>query len=125
LVDFLGPYLSTAGFVMRGWAQHNEDALISYIKAYVQGLRWVLNPANKVAVIDLLQTQLKLERDVAMGAVEMATSSAGGFKVDAHIDIEGFANVLAIRAAFEKKSTPQQVQRYIDTRYHALALHQL
>jgi ABC-type nitrate/sulfonate/bicarbonate transport system substrate-binding protein len=125
LVDFLGPYLSTAGFVMRGWAQHNEDALISYIKAYVQGLRWVLNPANKVAVIDLLQTQLKIERDVAMGAVEMATSSAGGFKVDAHIDIEGFANVLAIRAAFEKKSTPQQVQRYIDTRYHALALHQL
>jgi hypothetical protein len=125
LVDILGPYLSTAGFVMRGWAQQNEETLIAYIKAYVKGLRWVLDVANKAAVTDLLQMQLKLERDVAIGSVEMATSAMGGFMVDAHIDIDGFANVLAIRAAFEKKAIPQKVQRYIDTRYHALALQQL
>ncbi len=125
LVDILGPYLSTAGFVMRGWAQQNEETLIAYIKAYVKGLRWVLDVANKAAVTDLLQMQLKLERDVAIGSVEMATSAIGGFMVDAQIDIDGFANVLAIRAAFEKKAIPQKVQRYIDTRYHALALQQL
>jgi ABC-type nitrate/sulfonate/bicarbonate transport system substrate-binding protein len=125
LVDILGPYLSTAGFVMRGWAQQNEETLIAYIKAYVKGLRWVLDVANKAAVTELLQMQLKLERDVAIGSVEMATSAMGGFMVDAHIDIDGFANVLAIRAAFEKKAIPQKVQRYIDTRYHALALQQL
>jgi len=125
LVDILGPYLSTAGFVMRGWAQQNEETLIAYIKAYVKGLRWVLDVANKAAVTELLQLQLKLERDVAIGSVEMATSAMGGFMVDAHIDIDGFANVLAIRAAFEKKAIPQKVQRYIDTRYHALALQQL
>ena len=55
----------------------------------------------------------------------MATSAIGGFMVDAQIDIDGFANVLAIRAAFEKKAIPQKVHRYIDTRYHALALQQL
>ena len=125
LVDILGPYLSTAGFVMRGWAQQNEETLIAYIKAYVKGLRWVLEVANKAAVTDLLQMQLKLERDVAIGSVEMATSAIGGFMVDAQIDIDGFANVLAIRAAFEKKAIPQKVHRYIDTRYHALALQQL
>ena len=125
LVDILGPYLSTAGFVMRGWAQQNEETLIAYIKAYVKGLRWVLDVANKAAVTDLLQMQLKLERDVAIGSVEMATSAIGGFMVDAQIDIDGFANVLAIRAAFEKKVIPQKVHRYIDTRYHALALQQL
>ena len=125
LVDILGPYLSTAGFVMRGWAQQNEETLIAYIKAYVKGLRWVLDVANKAAVTDLLQMQLKLERDVAIGSVEMATSAIGGFMVDAQIDIDGFANVLAIRAAFEKKAIPQKVHRYIDTRYHALALQQL
>ena len=125
LVDILGPYLSTAGFVMRGWAQQNEETLIAYIKAYVKGLRWVLDVANKAAVTDLLQMQLKLERDVAIGSVEMATSAIGGFMVDAQIDIDGFANVLAIRAAFEKKAIPQKVHRYIDTHYHALALQQL
>jgi ABC-type nitrate/sulfonate/bicarbonate transport system substrate-binding protein len=125
LVDILGPYLSTAGFVMRGWAQQNEETLIAYIKAYVKGLRWVLDVANKAAVTDLLQLQLKLERDVAIGSVEMATSAIGGFMVDAQIDIDGFSNVLAIRAAFEKKAIPQKVQRYIDTRYHVLALQQL
>ncbi len=125
LVDILGPYLSTAGFVMRGWAQQNEETLIAYIKAYVKGLRWVLDVANKAAVTHLLQMQLKLERDVAIGSVEMATSAIGGFMVDAQIDIDGFANVLAIRAAFEKKAIPQKVHRYIDTRYHALALQQL
>ncbi len=125
LVDILGPYLSTAGFVMRVWAQQNEAALVAYIKAYVRGLRWVLKPANHTAVVDLLQTQLKLERDVATSAVEMATSPRGGLMVDANIDLEGFANVLSIRAAFEKKAIPQRVQRYIDTRYHALAMQQI
>jgi ABC-type nitrate/sulfonate/bicarbonate transport system substrate-binding protein len=125
LVDILGPYLSTAGFVMRVWAQQNEAALVAYIKAYVRGLRWVLKAANHTAVVDLLQTQLKLERDVATSAVEMATSPRGGLMVDANIDLEGFANVLSIRAAFEKKAIPQRVQRYIDTRYHALAMQQI
>ena len=125
LVDILGPYLSTAGFVMRGWAQQHEVELIAYISAYVKGLRWVLDPVNKTAVIDLLKSQLKLEHDVAAASVEMATLPQGGLTVDAHIDMEGFANVLSIRAAFEKKDIPQKVQKYIDTRYHERAMKQL
>lgn len=125
LVDILGPYLSTAGFVMRPWALDNELNLISYIKAYVRGLRWVLSPSNKLSAVELLMKQLSLGSEIAKSSVEMATSPKSGFMVDAYIDMDGFENVLAIRASFDGQATVQNVDKYIDIRYHSQAIKEL
>ena len=45
----IGPYQATGGFVMRAWAKQNEDTLVKYLQAYVEGVRWSLDPANKDA----------------------------------------------------------------------------
>ena len=50
-VKAMGPYQATAGFVMRAWAKDNEDTLVKYLQAYVEGVRWSLDPANKEQAI--------------------------------------------------------------------------
>jgi ABC-type nitrate/sulfonate/bicarbonate transport system substrate-binding protein len=125
LVDFLGPYLSTAGFVMRNWAVNNEFQLISYIKAYIKGLRWVLDSDNRSDVINLLMSQLNLDFEISKSSVEIATSPKTGMMSDAFIDLEGFKNVLSIRASYENNLSPPQVDRYIDLKYHGKAIQEL
>ena len=46
-VKTIGPYQATGGFVMRAWAKANEDTLVKYLQAYVEGVRWSLDPKNK------------------------------------------------------------------------------
>ncbi len=121
--DEIGPYLSTAGFVMRPWAQQNQAALTSYIRAYLRGLRWALAPANQAAAIALLTERLRLPPDVAAEAFAIA-SAEGGLAHDAAIDIDGLSNVLALRADVEGQWGGQapSAEKYIDTRFYTAAL---
>jgi ABC-type nitrate/sulfonate/bicarbonate transport system substrate-binding protein len=44
--DVIGPYQSTGAWVLRSWGQANADTLVKYIQAYVEGMRWTLDPAQ-------------------------------------------------------------------------------
>jgi ABC-type nitrate/sulfonate/bicarbonate transport system substrate-binding protein len=61
----VGSYQSDGAFVMRAWANANSDTLVRYIRAYVEGRRWALDPANKAEAIQLLADRLRLAPDVA------------------------------------------------------------
>ena len=61
-VKTIGPYQATGGFVMRAWAKANEDTLVKYLQAYVEGVRWSLDPTNKAEAVGLLVERLKLPR---------------------------------------------------------------
>src|SRR5262249_60062335 len=63
-VKAVGNYQATGGFVMRAWAQQNGDTLVRYIRAYVDGLRWALDPANKDEAVKLLAEGLQLPPDI-------------------------------------------------------------
>ncbi len=121
--DEIGPYLSTAGFVMRPWAARNQATLTAYIRAYIRGLRWALAPENRAAAIALLATRLRLADDVAAEAFAIA-SAPGGLAPDAAIDMAGLSNVLALRAEVEGqwggKAPP--AENYIDNSFYAAAL---
>ena len=45
-VSVVGPYQSDAGWVLRSWGKANEDALVRYIAANIEGIRWALNPGQ-------------------------------------------------------------------------------
>ncbi len=123
-VGLIGPYLSTAGFVMRSWRLANADLLIRYIQAYVAGLRWATDAANRKEAIGLLTRHLHIEPDVAASAYTIATAPGMGFAKDAVVDLAGLENVLKIRAETEgqwggKAPDPRQ---YLDLSFHARAL---
>jgi ABC-type nitrate/sulfonate/bicarbonate transport system substrate-binding protein len=121
-VKAVGPYQATAGFVMRPWAKQNEDTLVKYLQAYVEGVRWSLDPANKDQAVRLLMERLKLAEDVATQAYTVATGPEG-FAKDGALDVEGFRNVLKLRATHLGTwgGTPPGPERYLDLSYYQKA----
>jgi ABC-type nitrate/sulfonate/bicarbonate transport system substrate-binding protein len=120
----IGAYQADGAFVMREWAQANRDTLVRYIKAYVEGRRWLLDPANKAEAIQLLGDRLKLPPPVAEQSYTVATAGADGIAKDAQFDLEGFRNVLKLRAEIEGQwgGNPPPAERYIDLSYHNQAI---
>ena len=123
VIDVIGPYQSDAGFVLRSWAKSNEDVLVRYIQANVEGIRWALNPANRAALTDVLVKRLKMTPEVVTRSLQFADAQKA-YATDARIDMEGFRNVLKLRA--EMLGTwggkPPAPDKYLDLSYYERAL---
>ena len=72
---------------------------MKYLQAYIEGMRWMLDPANKAEAVALLVDRLKLPEDVASAGLSMRRSK--GFQKDGALDMDGVRNVLKLRAQFE------------------------
>jgi ABC-type nitrate/sulfonate/bicarbonate transport system substrate-binding protein len=122
-VKAIGPYQATGGFVMRTWAKANEDTLVKYLQAYVEAVRWTLDPANKSEAIGFLAEQLKLPQDIAAQSYAVAVDAAEGFARDGKLDLEGFRNVLKLRATHLGMwgGNPPAPEKYIDLSYYQKA----
>ena len=94
-------YQATAGFSLRAWAKANPDTLVKYLQAYIEGLRWALDPKNKDAATALLAERLKLTPEIAAECYALVTDPANGLAKDGKFDMDGFKNVLKLRAKFE------------------------
>ena len=113
----LGAYQGSAAFVLRSWAAANTDAVVKYTQAYIEGMRWILNPANKAETVALLVERLKLPQDVASQAFD---ATLKGFQQDGALDMNGVRNVLKLRAQFES-GAPADPAKYIDLSYYEKA----
>jgi len=113
----LGAYQGSSAFVLRTWATANSDAVVKYIQAYIEGLRWMLDPKNKSEAVALLSERLKLPEEVAAQAYD---ATLKGFHKDGALDMEGVRNVLKLRAQFEG-GTPADPAKYIDLSYYEKA----
>jgi ABC-type nitrate/sulfonate/bicarbonate transport system substrate-binding protein len=125
--DLLGPYQATGAFVMRHWADSYSDALERYLAAYIEGQRYVLNPANRSEMIELLTSRFKLATGVAEGTYDAVLKPGSGLAPDAGFSDEGFASVLAIRAEMEGMwaGLPPAHAKYVDLSYHRRALNRI
>jgi len=121
--SIFGPVLRYGVFTRRQWAKENSNLLVRYLAAHIEAQRWIMDPANKNKVIDIVAQQGKLSRDLAGGIYEMDTGPNGLAK-DAAIDVARFSNVLKFRAEVEgswggKAPAPD---RYYDVSYYEKAL---
>jgi ABC-type nitrate/sulfonate/bicarbonate transport system substrate-binding protein len=119
--NLLGAYQATGGAVLRSWAKANSDVLVKYLQAYIEGLRWSLDRKNKDEAIKLLTDNLKLPPEVAAATYAVAADPADGLAKDAKFDLEGFKNVLKLRADWTG-AAPGAPERYLDLSYHQKAL---
>jgi len=120
LVDLLGPYQAAGAFVMRGWARDNGAALERYLAAYVEAVRWIRDRNNRIEAVDLLIEKLKLDRKIAERTYDLLVVPTTGFTPDAKFDVEGFKNMLALRAEIERKPETEAAapERYVDLHYY-------
>jgi ABC-type nitrate/sulfonate/bicarbonate transport system substrate-binding protein len=127
LVDMLGPYQAGGVFAMRSWARANGPLLERYLAAYIESLRWVMDRRNRAENVALLVARLGLERDVAERSYDLLVDPAIGFTPDAKLDLEGFRNMLALRAEMQgaKGGAPGAPERYLDLSYYEAAMKRL
>jgi ABC-type nitrate/sulfonate/bicarbonate transport system substrate-binding protein len=124
-VDMLGPYQANGAFVQRAWANANAPLLERFIAAYVESLRWSLQPGNRDESVALLMEKLKLSRDIAERTWRLLADPARGFTPDARFDRKGFDNMLALRAEMEGGRAPAAPEKYFDLSYYERALARL
>lgn len=126
-VQFIGLYQDTGAFVLRKWAEANAAVLERYIQGYVEALRWALAPGSRREAVGLLSERLNLELDIAALAYEYAQDQAVGFTPDARFDVEGFKNVLGLRAEIEGQwgGNAPAPEKYYDLAYYQKALESL
>jgi ABC-type nitrate/sulfonate/bicarbonate transport system substrate-binding protein len=125
--DLIGPYQANGTFVLRRWGQANRDTLERYIAGLIEGTRWATSPANKDAAVKILAERLKVSTDTAARTWELMTDPKFGVAKDARFDMQGFRNVLALRAEIEgswggKAPAPD---RYLDLSYYDGAMKRL
>jgi ABC-type nitrate/sulfonate/bicarbonate transport system substrate-binding protein len=121
VVSMMGPYQGPAGYTLRSWANANSDTLVKYLQAYIDGVRWSLDPANKAAATEILTRRLELAPDIAAAVYDVVTDKQEGFAKDGRFDLEGFKNVLQLRAEYEG-GTPAAPEKYLDLSYYQQAL---
>jgi ABC-type nitrate/sulfonate/bicarbonate transport system substrate-binding protein len=122
--DLIGPYQANGSFVLRKWGQANRDLLERYIAGLIEGTRWATSPANKDAAVRILAERLKVSTDTAAQTWQLMTDPKFGIAKDARFDMEGFRNVLALRAEIEGDwgGKPPAAERYYDLSYYERAL---
>jgi ABC-type nitrate/sulfonate/bicarbonate transport system substrate-binding protein len=126
-VDLLGPYQAGGAFVMRSWAKSNGATLERYIAGYIEAVRWTLDPGNKTAGARMLVERFKVDPKASERTMELLADPKFGLAADARFNLQGFRNVLALRAEIEGDwgGKPPAPEKYIDLRYYENALKRL
>ncbi len=122
--DTIGPYQAAGYFAQRKWARDNRENLENYLAAIIEAQRWLMDPVNKQQVIDLWVKEFRLPPAIAAATYESSVLQPGGFAKDAALDMDGFTNVLKLRAEVENQweGHPPPVEKYYDATYYQAAL---
>jgi ABC-type nitrate/sulfonate/bicarbonate transport system substrate-binding protein len=122
--DLAGPYQATGAFVMRSWASQNASVLERYIAAYIEGSRYAMDPAHRAEMVKLLEERFKLPPAVAVQSYEALMTPGFGLAVDARLNVEGFRNVLSMRAEMEGQwgGRAPDPAKYMDPSYYDRAM---
>ena len=120
----IGPYQAAGFFTQRAWAKDHRELLISFLAACIEAQRWLLDPANKQQVIEMLTTEFHLAPQIAAEDYQLTISQPGGFADDARFDLRGFENVLKLRAEIEGQwgGHPPGPDKYYDPSYYDASL---
>ena len=126
-IDLIGPYQASGTFVLRKWATANRDVLERYIAGVIEGTRWTLDPANRAPAVKLLAERLKVSPEAADQTWALMTDPKFGLAPDGRFVMQGFRNVLALRAEIEGSwgGKPPPPGRYVDLTYYDAALKKL
>ena len=122
--EALGPYLGTSGFVRRSWATSHEAALVGFLRAYRDAMRWLAEPGNRSVAEALLVAHIRdMTPELARRAARRLLDEPGGLVRDLDIDERGLRTVLDLRRRYGQPARALgNPDRYIDTRYRTKAL---
>jgi hypothetical protein len=75
--------------------------LVGYIRAYVDALDWLFDPANKLEALAVFRKNLpNISEDLANKSYEIMLHPTKGFTRRAELDVEGVKTVLELRSEY-------------------------
>ncbi|MFL5578201.1 MAG: ABC transporter substrate-binding protein [Gemmatimonadaceae bacterium] len=106
--DAASPFMGGSGVALRSWLDRNPDAAIRFLRAYIRGQRYVLDPANKDEVIAWLTADSGSPL-VAQKTYDVLTTPGDGLIPNAEIDRQGLFGTASLRDSFGGFDTPQNI----------------
>lgn len=102
----------------RSWAAANPDALKGFIRGYLAGLEWTLDPANRQEATDILLANMpEIKPPVAGAVMNSLLSPRSGLTPGAAMLMEGVKTVLALRSKYGSGGALSNPEKYIDLQY--------
>ena len=104
----------------QSWARANADAVKGYLRGYLQGLAWTLDPANYEAASQLLLKNMPEIKPGVVGAVmKSLLSPNSGLTPKGAILRDGMKTVLELRSRHGKtKKSLTDVDKYLDLSFY-------
>lgn len=109
--EVLPDYPNTIFAVNREWGQKNRDTLVSYLRAWLKGMSWAKDPANREAAIKMVGAELKLNPKQAAESVDELSHTG-------NLNLPGLQVVLDLRNQFGfKLNKGDKLPVYYDAAY--------
>lgn len=117
--EMYGAYQGGAFLASRAWAAQNPDAIKGFIKGYLKGLAWTLDPANRQAATDLLLAKMpEIKPGVVGNVMNSLLSAKSGLTPNGAILPDGVKKVLELRSKYSGGSALTDPSKYIDLSYY-------
>ncbi len=105
----------------RAWAESHEVELAAFMRGYLDGLAWTLDPANYAAATALLLERMPAIRpQVAPAVMGKLLDAATGLTPGGAIDEGGMRTVLELRSRYARpQKSLDDINRYVDLSSYA------
>ena len=120
----LKSYQGLVAGVRQSWANQNRKAVTGYIKAYVEAVDWLYEPANRDAAIAIFLKYLpQAGQQGAEASYRVLLNPNEGFQKKGQIDLEGVRTALELRTKWSESKKPlNDPGKYYDGSFHREAL---
>ncbi len=99
----------------RAYAAENPETVKAFIRAYLKGLAWTLDPANREAGAALLQSRMPDIQPAVPSIMASLLSPRSGLTPGAHILPDGMRTVLDLRSRYGKGGKVlTDIEKYLD-----------
>jgi ABC-type nitrate/sulfonate/bicarbonate transport system substrate-binding protein len=117
------PYQGNVGAARRGWAQNNPGAVVSYVRAYLEAVRWLYEPVNASEACAILERNVPgMTPALAAASYPILLNPSGGFFRDGRVQEKGVLKVLHLRNRYAaERRILSDPSKYVDLRYWELA----
>ncbi|MGC1304693.1 MAG: ABC transporter substrate-binding protein [Caulobacteraceae bacterium] len=97
------------------WVVAHADETTAFLAAYLKGLRWALDPANRTAASELLAAKMPEVKPGVLGAVmDSVLSPKTGLTPDGEILPDGMRTVLDLRSRYGRpQTTLTDIEKYL------------
>lgn|SRR5690606_11681138 len=119
LLDVYNDYwLQTPLIVNTDWAQRNPEGARRITQALAEAARWIYDPANKDAAIDILARYTDVSRDIAAAGYAFMIEEIQAISPDLSVPAESIEAIFRIRQAVHGAPMPQfDLYKYYDPSY--------